>query len=315
MSEAPTKTLRCVPFALSVSVAGVLLSGCGIPRTELPIAAQAGLAIPPAASGDLLYVSNLTTVTMYSYPAGKLVGTIKGTTANGDCVDKHGDVFITNPGSDQILVYAHGARTRLRALAGYGLPQGCSIDPSTGDLAASDHDGTVAIYKGAQGSPRVYKHTPFSQGFWCGYDDSGNLFVDGQSASYRFVLAELPKNGNALKTITLDRKMGYPGGVQWDGTYLAVGSYYPPSSEKPVVYRFKITASRGTEIAMMRLGSGASNVRQFWIQNGTLIAPLQQLLASTVFFYKYPRGGKATKKLTAGLDAPVGTVVSVAPRP
>lgn len=268
-----------------------------------------------AALQDLLYVSNLRTVTVYSYPAGKLVGTIRGTTASGDCVDKSGDVFITNPGTDQVLVYAHGARTRLRALAGYGLPQGCSVDPSTGDLATSDHDGTVSIYKGAQGHPRVYKSTPFNQAFWCGYDGSGNLFVDGQSASYDFVLAELPQSAGALKTIALNRKMGYPGGVQWDGTYLAVGSYDPPSSQKPVVYRFRITAGRGTEVGMAKLESGAGNVRQFWIQGGTLIAPAQEPLAPAVFFYRYPSGGKATKKLTSDLDAPVGTVVSVAPRP
>lgn len=270
--------------------------------------------LPNAASHDLLYVSNLKTVTIYSYPRGSLEGTIDGFyDAQGECVDKKADVFVTNVGTNQILGYAHGARKRFRALAGHGLPEGCSIDPLTGDLAASDSDGTVAIYKNARGNPKVYDHTPFKQAFWCGYDDDGNLFVDGVGDdSANFVLAELPKNGHRLEQVTVNASMGAPGGVKWDGKYLAVGTSGPPPSGTPVVYRFKITGRHAKEVGTVPLGYGGSNVRQFWIQSATLIAPVVQLLESDVFFYKYPAGGKATKKITAGLDAPAGAVVSLA---
>lgn len=267
------------------------------------------------ASQDLLYVSNLRSVTIYSYPRGRLEGTLKGLyEARGECVDQNGDVFVTNVGADQILAYAHGARKRFRALPGYGLPEACSIDPTSGDLATADSDGTIAIYKNAQGEPRVFKrHSPFKQALWCSYDNKGNLFVDGLGEGVsNFVLAELPRFGRGMRPVTLDQSMGYPGGVQWDGKYLNVGSYESSGTGTPVVYRFKISADRGRAVGMTTLGSGASDVRQFWIQDVTLIAPTQRPLESDVFFYAYPRGGKATKKIRAGLDSPVGAVVSLA---
>jgi hypothetical protein len=193
------------------------------------------------------------------------------------------------------------------------LPEGCSVDPLTGKLAAADSDGTVAIYEDARGKPKVYTHSPLKQAFWCSYDNSGNLFVDGvRGNSSKFMLLELPKNGGRLNQVTLNASMGYPGGVDWDGKYLAVGSYTSSPTGTPVVYRFKIVAGHGREVGAITLGSGASDVRQFWIEKAMLIAPSEQLLQADVFFYNYPTGGKATKKITAGLDAPAGAVVSPA---
>jgi hypothetical protein len=183
----------------------------------------------------------------------------------------------------------------------------------TGDLAAADSDGTIAIYEDARGKPKVYMHSPLKQAFWCSYDNDGNLFVDGvRGKSSKFMLLELPKNGDGLKQLTVDQSMGYPGGVQWDGKYLDIGSYTSSPTGTTVVYRFKIAAGHGREVGTTTLGSGASDVRQFWIQRTTLIAPSEQLLQSDVFFYDYPAGGKATKKITDGLDAPAGAVVSPA---
>src|ERR1700728_389190 len=53
--------------------------------------------LPEAKSEDLLYVSNYAngTVTVYSYKAGKLVGTLSGLRLpTGLCTNKRGDVFI-----------------------------------------------------------------------------------------------------------------------------------------------------------------------------------------------------------------------------
>jgi hypothetical protein len=126
------------------------------------------------------------------------------------------------------------------------------------------------------------------------------------------VFAELPKGGSALKIITLNQSMGFPGGVQWDGQYMAVGSYYPPPTGKPVVYQFVVKGSKGTKVGTTALGSGASDVRQFWIQGHTIIAPNEYSSKSDVLFYDYPAGGNATAKITAGVQGPAGAVVSQA---
>ena len=69
-------------------------------------------------SKDLLYVSNSTTVTVYSYPQGKLEGRIRfGYLPGGECADQKGDVFITNLVTGQVLEYAHGGTKPIAILA------------------------------------------------------------------------------------------------------------------------------------------------------------------------------------------------------
>ena len=69
---------------------------------------------PEAATKDLIYVSNLQNVKVYSYPAGKHVGTLAGLNSpNGECVDNSaGDVFIAN--QDTIVEYKHGGKKRVQ---------------------------------------------------------------------------------------------------------------------------------------------------------------------------------------------------------
>ncbi|MGA9275093.1 MAG: hypothetical protein WBV67_16560, partial [Candidatus Cybelea sp.] len=64
--------------------------------------------LPEAVSEDLLYVTNYSTVMVFTYPAGKHVGTLKGFYSNvGECVDANGDVFVTNFKPVAVYEYAH----------------------------------------------------------------------------------------------------------------------------------------------------------------------------------------------------------------
>lgn len=302
--------LSCTAIAFAACATA---SGCS-PDAILSVGGSPSLSpLGPSQSQGLLYISNVHTVTVYSYPAGKPRETLKGFyAAGGECVDQNGDVFITNLGTNQIFAYAYGSEKRLRVLTGYGGPVGCSIDPTTGDLAASSlgsGNGAVAVYKQARGKPKIYKSSAFKAYFWCGYDDKGNLFVDGQSASYAFVFAELPKGGSALTTINLNQHIGFPGGVQWDGKHVAIGD-----QDTSVIYQFDIKGAKGIEAGATTLDSGANDVRQFWIQGQTLIAPNEYFLkgksVSDVLFFNYPVGGEATQKVTAGVHGAAGAVVS-----
>lgn len=112
---------------------------------------------PDVQTQDLLYVTNTKTVTVYSYPKGKLEGTLRvGYLPHGECVDKKGDVFVTNLDNAQIVEYAHGGKKPILVLHSPSSdPAGCAIDPTTGDLAVSSLGfgpyGSVAIYKRARG--------------------------------------------------------------------------------------------------------------------------------------------------------------------
>jgi hypothetical protein len=322
--------------AFGSCVAAAMLAGCG--GSQPPIGAPGAMAqtaalqgqaaqrndsgswmAPDAASQDLLYVSDTHTVTVYSYPKGKLEGTIRfGYLPGGQCVDSKGNVFITDTDTGQIFEYAHGGKKPVAVLKSPADdPLGCSIDPITGDLAVSSlgfgNDGAVGVYKGAKGSPKLYKNSAFHMYYFCGYDSSGNLFVDGQNGSSgAFEFAELAKGERKLKSVILNQSIESPGGVQWDGKYVAVGD-----QSTPVVYQFNISGGVGSEVGSTSLGgSDVTVVLQYFIFGSRLIAPNQCNVKScygNVLYYPYPSGGTATKTITKGVRFPRGVVVSKAP--
>jgi hypothetical protein len=274
-----------------------------------------------ATGEDLLYVSDVRTVTVYSYPEGRYEGRLRHFyIASGMCADVAGDVFITDSGYGKVFEYAHGGTKRIQVIdSPAGAPVGCSIDRTTGNLAVSTFGRgsgpAVAIFKQARGKAIVYQDSSLYEFYFCGYDGKGNLFVDGLSApgTGHFALAELPKGGSALKTITANQYIGWPGGVQWDGKHVAIGDQITP-----VIYQFSIKGAEATKIGSTTMGSGASDVAQFFIQGQTLIAPNQVPgkggSGSKALFYKYPTGGTATKEISKHVEAAHGVVVSLAPK-
>jgi hypothetical protein len=267
---------------------------------------------PAAKTGALLYASDSAAndVKVYSYPHGKLVGTLTGfQTPQGMCVDKKGDVYITNSGLAQILEYAHGGTASIATVSDPGeTPIGCAVSPADGDLAAtniynaSNTNGSLAVYRRARGTPKIYTDSQMIHDYFCGYDSAGNLFVDGtKPTSYGFVFAELPKGGNSLKNVTLNQSIGGPGGVQWDGKYIAIAD-----QEAPVIYQFTVTGSTGTKEGETQT-QGSSDVVQFFIQGGTVVGP--NATSGQVMYWAYPGGG-TQKKIISGFEVPIGTAIS-----
>lgn len=103
------------------------------------------------------------------------------------------------------------------------------MDPVTGNLALTNLSpytyGAIAIYTKAKGNPKLIKSSEANSTYFCGYDSSGNLFVDGNDHSAAFVLWELPKGKSTISDLHFTKQIDRPGGVQWDGSYVAVGDY------------------------------------------------------------------------------------------
>lgn len=266
---------------------------------------------PGAKSADLLYLSDeqADDVYVYSWPGGKLMGTLTGFDGpQGECVDKAGDVFIANEYTYQVLEYAHGGTTPIATLSYPGIyPVGCSVDPTTGNLAVTNIDtptggiGNVLIYPDATGTPTSYTAPRLYYYFFCSYDARGNLFVDGTNGGSTFALDELAKSNTTFVNVTLDQTINYPGGVQWDGKYLAIGD-----QAAPYIYEFKISAGSGTEVGTTPIDD-ADNPVQFWKQGREVVVP--DFSSSEVQLFDYPAGGMAKKTFT-GFSAPFGSVVS-----
>jgi hypothetical protein len=263
----------------------------------------------------LVYVTNTNTVTVYTYPQGKLVGTLNvGYVPVGECVDKSGDVFVTNEDTGAVMEFAHGGKGEIAQFsAGVQAPVGCAIDPMTGNLAVAGlgpGGAGVAIFKQARGTPVIRKDRAFLEYFLLAYDDKGNLFVDGLTSTNQFIFAELPKSKRKFTYILLIPTVEFPGGVQWDGKYITVGD-----QEANTIYRYEVSSGRGNGFGTVRLGSGATDVFQYFIFQNQLLAPNQcsGTCVGDVLYYHWPKGGKATSILTDGVRYPHGVVVSKAP--
>jgi hypothetical protein len=334
------RTLALVRVALCMSVATALLAACG--GSQPPIGAPGAMPqshavaahadrsrswmLPEAQSEDLLYVSGAAgrerAVKIFSYPRGKLVGELTGFgLAAGLCTDSAGDVFVMDAGDAKIVEYPHGGTSPVATLDAPELLTGCSVDPSTGNLAATGAylaigNALIAVYPWSGsgfGAPSTYTDSRAKEFGWCTYDNSGDLFANGTTEtgdSGLSVLDELPQGHTSLVNISVDQSLAGDGAVQWNGTYLAMAN---PVPYKPLrIYQVEVTGSTGTVVNSTTLRTAerwAAALIEFWIQGGKIIAPEDN---HDVGIWRYPRGGRPTKSVYALYDK-IGVAVSLAP--
>lgn len=252
----------------------------------------------PAAKGTgLIYAtSGCSGTCVFSYPSGTLVGSLTAGNPygpNGDCADTKGDVFISN--NDTVLEYPHGETT---PIAAFGLPgtdaQGCTVDPTTGNLAVvfRGTGANVAVFPSASETPTTYNTQMTS--WYCGYDDKGNLFVDGNSSGNAGAIVELPVGENQFRGISVPGLSAYPGQIQWDGKYITWESVKKGS---PTGSRLKISGSGGSIVSTTDFAI-KKNAGQSWISGSAIFIPYSNFgevgHQARVGIWQYPRGGKPT---------------------
>jgi hypothetical protein len=264
---------------------------------------------PAAKKSDLLYLDDQTgDVYVYSYPKGVLMGTLTGLPEpQGECVDKKGDVFFTTFASYEILEYAHGGTSPIKTFADSGeYMEGCSVDPTTGNLAVINFEpsgggggASVAIYADATGTPTVISDSNLYLGYQIGYDNKGNIFVDGVDSSRNFEFAELPKGSSSFTEITLGVSITTAGGVQWDGKYVTVGD-----AKNGNIYQ---TNGAGGQVEGTTSLNDSDGIFQYFIAGRKVIGP--NVYSANVGIWKYPKGGDPTKTLS-GFTDPFGAAIS-----
>lgn len=296
---------------------------------QMRVGGRAGLSLRPSAAlradrgsswmasdakkKTLLYVADEATgdVYVYSYPKGKLEGTLTGfNLPSGMCANRAGDVFILNGGGTTVEVFAHGGSSPIRTLDLPGYPElNCSVDRKTGNLALgvlNAESAEIAVFAGGQGTPTTYE--PYGQvGIpGCAYDNRGNLFCDAYSSdSDKFALFELPKGSSTVTTVSVSGASNLRAGpMQWDGKYLAFGS-----GATGTIYQIALSGSTGSVEGSTQL-DGTGWVWQFWIAGARVVAPTYAGSGGAeVGYWKYPAGGAATKTIT-GFYQPDGATIS-----
>ncbi len=317
-----TRSFRLVVCWLAV----VSFANCSpaIPVARVSPSANHTWMAREAQGQDLLYISD-GYVYVFTYPQAYSIGFLtEPHNPQGACVDAAGDVFITAevsgsyPYKGTIYEYAHGRSKPLALLGdGYSSPRGCSVDPTTGNVGVTNYcagkvssqcRGDVAIYSHARGRPKRYVDSDIANYYYCSYDGSGNLFLDGTDSGGSFRFAELPKGATQFTNISLNVKIGKPGGVEWDGHYVAVGN------QGNKIYRIDGAGGKaeGTISVSGPQKLGPLEIQQFWIQGSIVIGPFSSGYGGPGFvgFWHYPGGGKPVRNL--GAIGGSGAAVSLA---
>jgi len=262
----------------------------------------------------LMYVAGKGASYVLTYPQGTLVGTINQD-ASGACSDSSGNVYLVG---NSVSEYGHGATTPSRTLSLSSTPYSCSVNPVTGDLAVTLPEvDEVAVFPSGSGTPTTYD-PQVSEAQWCGYDDAGNLFVEGYAPG-QIALAELPANGSAFSALSVNNpySVAYPRQVQWDGHHMTVEVTVESHPLKVLgILQLSVTGSQADVISESRFNTRHATWSS-WIYNNRLIVPVTgHGSVPNIGIWAYPKGGEAQRevKKPAGATASFTAVtVSVAP--
>ena len=286
-------------YALTSCVAVALLAGCGGPQPPIggpgAIVNAALSARPSLGRGGLVYASLPYAVSIYTYPKGKLYGSISiPVGAHGICTDKAGNVFVTED-DGHVVEYSHGATKPTASVQLQGTPHSCAFDDVTGNVAISNGNGSLAVFAKFPGEPTLYNTPDTGALYFCTYDGHGNLFVDGQwfqRDKFRNGLLELVKGGSSLIPVKLPfGVIRTAAGIQWDGDYLAVQAL----RNDHTFDRVSVHDFHGQVVSTVRLSGKPSYGSQFVFEDARVIKP--GAFSKDIGFWPYPAGGAAQKRI------------------
>jgi hypothetical protein len=348
--------------ALTICAAVVMLAGCGGPQSPMdalgPLPQGHGVAHHPEdvqRSGhekswmspdakkikELLYVSNGDDeVHVFNYETKALVGKLTGENgfSQGQCVDKLGNVWFIEYGNidgtlGSAVEYAHGGSTPLKTLNTEGSSIGCSIAPTSGDLAVANvyNAGTgppnVVVFKNASGTPKLYYN------YYCGtpqppgYDQKGNLYVEGDVGSgLANAVCELPHRGKALRPVSLNVSIPIPEGVMWDGKYITLASEIGVHPKTAIYQMAEDTLGNLKKVGKTVLADSCNGrraeVEQPFIvgtantpanrEQGNVVVGGNVACASSFEYWDYPAGGNPIGTISS-YSSPSSQSVSIAP--
>jgi hypothetical protein len=331
----------------TLALAASLLSACGGDAAAPPVSDVAPASFPDnqttswmaagaAQQQSLLYVTNFTgnNVGVYSYDAGKtltLVGSLQVPEPSGVCSDKKGHVFIASQHGHAVHEFDRGGTKPIFVikLAQAGIPAGCAVDPSSGELAVAinkpnakfiGHFAAVLVF--ASGSDRGQEYD-YSGGFYSvsfpAYDNKGNLFVDGSVCRIYYYcytipdtppgLFELSRHANGFTQLKLKGvAFNEPTGLAWIKPTLLVAENSQSNNGKVVGYKMLIGGGSATLVQTLPFKGAAS---AGGIAERAGVAIIADPYKPAVQTYSISNGDPLDS-LLKGLSAPYAVAVSQA---
>lgn len=303
----------------------------GPPLAQVDHAGSSWMLDEAKKTKELLYVSDAYTrhVYVYNYKTGALLGRLHGFfQPSGQCVDGNGDIWIADYAGESIVEYAHGGIKPIKSMRTTGQPDGCSVDPTTGNLAVSNFTtpsgGSDIEVFAASGKTDYSSQDCYDNLYEPGYDKQGNLLVEGTNPSDLATnICELPHGGNALETLSLNQSIHQPAGVMWDGKYItltdvnydsatAVVQVQQTGSDLTVVNATILDNTCGPyNIVFQPFIIGKQNTPKNAEQGSVVVGPNAEC-ENDFLYWAYPTGGSPTKTLFGSPRAPAGQSVSIA---
>lgn len=297
-----------------------------------------------AGAPRLLFISDDSTndVDIFTMPALMLVGTITGfSEPQGLCSDARGNIWVTDEGSQTIDLLTRGGHIINVLTDPDGYPVGCAVDPATGNLAVTNiynfylsGPGETLVYPAGEPPAVSYANSAQYNYYSVGFRQSSGarnagghhyhgstLYVDGLTSLQVFILSELTNGSASMTTVPIHGgNIYFPGMVQWDKNYLAVGDQLCLNTETSCVYHVGIKGSTGSI-------SGVTNLLNY---NGTSVCDLVQgviaahglrylaggdyeycgYAVSSVDRWPYPAGGSPTNFNDSVVGEPIGAAIS-----
>jgi hypothetical protein len=149
----------------------------------------------------------------------------------------------------------------------------------------------IAVFPGEQGPADVYSSGIDSS--YCGYDGTGDLFVDGYSGQ-QIALAELPSGSSGFSELNVGKYFpGPPSQVQWDGSYI---TYESVNGGEIMISRLQVSGSDVSVVGVTHFRI-KKRAYQSWIYHSRIVIPYGSPfnVATRVGVWKYPGGGSPVK--------------------
>lgn len=313
----------------SRALLAAMLAACAGPAQTTPFHNGALASVmSPAASKQpsLLYVSNASNVTVYTYNNGsdiKQVGTLTGfTSPGGMCTDNAGDVWITDYNSRTIYEYAHGGSvpvTKITAKAGY--PYACAIDNATGSLAVSyEHPNghyrnyaEVVVYgPGYKIGSSYGPKTGFYRSYFLAYDDQSNLYTTGNACGYYncyidgYVhLFKLAAGKGTFELVQGGARQSAPSAIVWVNPSFLMGSGKSGDGGAQAL-KIQVTGKRASIVGNVNFAQTFLTYG-FTRRAGLVIVP--DFAGNAVQIYNLS-DGSLVNSFTQGLSQPFSAVIS-----
>ena len=266
---------------------------------------------------DLVYVTAPSvSLTILTYPRLREVYSVGDDYDQyGLCVDAKGLMFLSGyipmAGSGIVARYRHGSSQAGRTLYVKGVSfQSCAVDPTSSTVATtsqilSSNSWMVAVFKNDELPPTYYSVPIAAPLLFCGYDDRGNLFVDGGSTQSKNQLAVLPRGDDKFIAVSLSRTLTTPGNIQWDGSRLTIADM-----TQAKIYRLIVRGRTATVTGVTTLRKAQGRIFESFIQGSNVVAPFG-VDGRSLGLWRYPEGGNPVKVVT-NLGQVYGVAISLA---